>query len=341
MTTHQLESTESIGKQAYTCTICRQTWLNKPTSDCPGVPVYRWGQWPEHLFTKKQMSAEGFQTGRKLPPPAGMAWREKSPNGRMYLYDRAQGVPKKALSAEALAKLKAAAAKARQGWYCTRCGHPTGWVDSKGYFHAQYFNPPGLCMTCADREAAQQWAREFLAGGFLILDTETTGLSAGRDEIVQIAVIDQTGAVLLDTYVNATRPDRLISRGKDGVSASDINGITPDMLLDAPTWPSVYARLTEIVAGRKVIIYNAEFDTAMIDGDCARHGIKPVEMDAYCAMLIYAQYIGDYSSYWRDYRWHPLNGGHTALADCLACLDVIRRMADQPESTLSEERTSP
>jgi len=298
------------------------------------IPVYAWGKWPEHLLTKKQLGDAGFQTGRKLPSPAGKVWRKKSPDGVMYLYDRHQAVPKKQLSDEARASLKAAAEKSRQGWYCTRCGQPTGWIDKRGYFRPLYQNPPGLCERCADRDSMEVWALELLEGEFVICDTETTGLSAGHHEIVQIAVIDQAGNTLLDTLVNVQHPDRLLEKGDPfGLSSSDINGITPDMLLDAPTWPVVYARLLEIVAGRQVVIYNAQFDEAMIKGDCQRHGIQHHDLDAACAMHAYAQYVGDYSHYHGDYRWQPLNGGHTALSDCLACLDVIRSMAGQLERT--------
>jgi DNA polymerase III subunit epsilon len=41
----------------------------------------------------------------------------------------------------------------------------------------------------------------------------------------------------------------------------------------------------------------------------------------------YAQYYGEWSSYYEDYKWQPLNGGHNAIVDCLACLDLIKEMA--------------
>lgn len=53
------------------------------------------------------------------------------------------------------------------------------------------------------REAISQQARAWLGANALILDTETTGLEE-HAEIVEIAVIDYTGAVLLETLV---RPD--------------------------------------------------------------------------------------------------------------------------------------
>lgn len=50
-------------------------------------------------------------------------------------------------------------------------------------------------------------------------------------------------------------------------------------------------------------------------------------------MLKYAQWYGEYSEYWGDYKWQPLPGGdHTALGDSLAALECLKEMArDNPE----------
>lgn len=321
MTQHQLETKNGRLR----CTMCGQTWKNPPASECVGVSVYAWGQWPEHLLTKKQMGDAGYQTGKKLPAPAGACYREKSPDGIMWLYDRSQGVPKKVISAEARESLKAAAEKSRQGWYCTRCGQPHGEVYRRDW-RPYKLNPPGLCTQCKDRELSMKWAGDLLSGDFVILDTETTGLT-DEDEIVQIAVIDPTGKALLNTYVQPLRAGRLLEK-HDGLSASDINGITPDMLTNAPIWPDVYAQLATILTGKRVVIYNAAFDERMIQDNCRLHGIVPAPFEAECAMLEYARWYGVWSSYFKDYRWQPLNGGHDALGDCLTCLELIKQMVD-------------
>ncbi len=289
------------------------------------IPVYEWGKWPENLLTKKQMGEAGFQTGKKLAAPAGLCYRKKSPGGVMYLYDKNAGVAKKVISPEAREKLAAAAEKSRQSWYCTQCGQPHGYVE-RGHWRAYRLDTPGLCVRCEDKQASINWARELLSGDFVILDSETTGLT-DEDEIVQIAVIDPAGKALLNTYVKPLRAGRLLEK-RGGVSASDINGITPDMLTNAPIWPDVYAQLATILTGKRVVIYNAAFDEGMIQANCRRHGIVPAAFETECAMLEYARWYGHWSSYFEDYRWQPLNGGHDTLSDCLACLELIKRMAD-------------
>ena len=75
------------------------------------LPVFRWGKWPEHLLTKLQMDEAGYQTGKKLPPPAAKVSREKSPGGWMLLYDKNAGVPKRQLSEEVRAAAQERAKK--------------------------------------------------------------------------------------------------------------------------------------------------------------------------------------------------------------------------------------
>ena len=55
------------------------------------------------------------------------------------------------------------------------------------------------------RAAAVAWAREVAADpGTLYLDTETTGF--GDADVVDIAVVDNRGRVLLNSLVRPTRP---------------------------------------------------------------------------------------------------------------------------------------
>ncbi|MFE7243986.1 hypothetical protein [Streptomyces sp. NPDC057580] len=44
-------------------------------------------------------------------------------------------------------------------------------------------------------------------------------------------------------------------------------------------------------------------------------------------MIPYSNWVGDWSGYWGNYSWQPLNGGHRALGDCRAVLDRLRTMA--------------
>jgi len=179
----------------------------------------------------------------------------------------------------------------------------------------------------SDQDQARQWAARLLAQpDVLLLDTETTGLH-GNAEIVQIAIIDCAGAVLLDTYV---KPRQAIPR-----DASAIHGITDVMVDSAPTFDQLAAQLRELLSGMTVVIYNADFDVRMLEQSAVARGI-PYEIPIFAAdykdaMEMYSQWVGQWSSYHHSYKWQPLpRGDHSALGDCRACLNVLKMMAEPP-----------
>lgn len=176
-----------------------------------------------------------------------------------------------------------------------------------------------------DFKIAQSWARELLTQmDVVILDTETTGLDSGA-EICQLAVINLSGDVLINTLVKPTRP---IPQ-----QASRIHKITDQTVASAPTFADIYDVLRATLTGRRVVIYNVAFDVRMLKQSARPHQLElghPVLGAAgySCAMEWYAQWVGDWNDYHGNYRWQRLPGGdHTALGDCQATLAVIKQMA--------------
>lgn len=180
----------------------------------------------------------------------------------------------------------------------------------------------------------QQLAKNWLKSNCLILDTETTGL--GDDaEIVEITLIDTTGKVLLNTLV---KPRSVIPE-----SAIAIHGITNEMVADAPSWIKVCSKFYHLISGRKVVIYNSDYDTRLLEQTNENNWIVGpccVEQPVFeCAMLAYAEFYGQKSSR-GGYKWQKLTAAaeqqgvkiegtpHRALSDCLTTLGVIKAMAN-------------
>lgn len=189
----------------------------------------------------------------------------------------------------------------------------------------------------ARREAISRQACAWLEANALILDTETTGL--GDDaEVVELAVIDCAGNVLLDTLVRPSGP-------VPGEAAA-IHGITDAMLADAPTWSEIHDRFCCLVEGRQVVIYSREFDARLISQTAHRYGLPaPKGFDQvldddriHCAMHAYAAFRGEWSEEKGRYRWQKLSvaaaqqgvtvgNAHRALGDCVMTLGIIRAMS--------------
>lgn len=178
-------------------------------------------------------------------------------------------------------------------------------------------------------------ARAWIEQNALVLDTETTGLDETA-EIVEISLIDCHGTVLMDTLV---RPRLQIPD-----EASAIHGITGAMVTNAPSWLQIRSQFLELVAGRPVVIYNADYDTRIINQTNAAYGLPWLALDARCAMLAYAEYWGQWDERRCNWKWQRLTAAaeqqgvspegqaHRSLADCRMTLGIIRAMAQEVAS---------
>lgn len=111
---------------------------------------------------------------------------------------------------------------------------------------------------------------------FVVIDTETTGLDTETDEILEIAIIDGSGEVVLKSLVDPITKSVW-------PEAQLIHGITPEDVESAPTLEDLRSEIAEAVHGKLVVIYNAEFDSQMLSG------FLDGAADIHCAMTAFSQ----------------------------------------------------
>ena len=112
------------------------------------------------------------------------------------------------------------------------------------------------------------------------------------------------------------------------------------MVESAPTFADIAPQLRELLSAKTVVIYNSAFDVRLMEQSAQARGLTyeiPIFAGEYkCAMEEYSAWVGDWSSYHRNYRFQRLPGGdHTALGDTRACLALIKRMAGELNSELA------
>jgi len=97
------------------------------------------------------------------------------------------------------------------------------------------------------------------------VDVETTGCSAGRHRVIDVAVIGATGDHLDFEWQSLVHPG---SRVSPGITA--LTGIDDALLEDAPPFADIAAELGRRLAGRVFIAHNARFDYGFIRREFAR-----------------------------------------------------------------------
>ena len=179
------------------------------------------------------------------------------------------------------------------------------------------------------RRVAAQWASALTGRPeTLYFDTETTGFGP-QAEIVDIAVVNGQGQLLLDSYV---RPGVRIPP-----DATRVHGITDSHVAGAPRWDAVYPRLAALLNGRTVVVYNAAFDLQMVNQMNRRFALPPLVAHWQCAMLRYAEFAAEWNAQRQSYRWHKLAAAlttlghppspHRAAGDAHGCRLVVEGMA--------------
>jgi DNA polymerase-3 subunit epsilon len=114
---------------------------------------------------------------------------------------------------------------------------------------------------------------------FAILDCETTGLAAGSDRIIEIAILrrepGQRPRLILDTLVNPHR----------SVAATEIHGITEDDVADAPDFEAIVGDVAQALSGCVLAAYNVYFDIRFLSDELSRAGIQQ-KMPYVCLMYL-------------------------------------------------------
>ena len=78
------------------------------------------------------------------------------------------------------------------------------------------------------------------------LDTETTGLDPAYDELLEIAIISDSGEVLLNTLIKPSTNNPIWPE------AETIHGITPEMVQDAPVLSEIAPRIEAAIKGKRL-----------------------------------------------------------------------------------------
>ena len=114
----------------------------------------------------------------------------------------------------------------------------------------------------------------------VIIDFETTGLSASYDRIIEVgaAVVNNSGIV--DTFVTLCNPKVMLP-----YFITDITGITTSMLKGKPSPEDIMPSLRDFIGERPVLAHNASFDSQFLHSEMCRANLK-MNNQFLCTMLL-------------------------------------------------------
>jgi DNA polymerase III subunit epsilon len=107
----------------------------------------------------------------------------------------------------------------------------------------------------------------------VVIDTETTGLDAEVDRIVEIACVVYQGGEEVARASLLVNPGRPIPK-----ASSDVTGIDDEKVKDAPPFAAVAEQIMTLLDGAVPLAYNAEYDRKVLQAEMARAGINPAQM---------------------------------------------------------------
>lgn len=152
---------------------------------------------------------------------------------------------------------------------------------------------------------------------YIVFDLETTGLRPGLDEIIEISAVKVENNQIVDTYDTLVRPAIRIP-----ASATRVNGITNQMVLDAPEIADALEGFVDFVETGTLVGHNIHsfdmnfiYDAAMevFQEGIYNDYIDTLYMAKSCLPQLKHHKLGDVSEYFGI----DTAGAHRALNDCI------------------------
>ncbi len=168
---------------------------------------------------------------------------------------------------------------------------------------------------------------------FVAGDVETTGLRPDQgDRIGEIALLKFCGGKIVDSLVTLVNPGRPIPP-----EATQINGISDEMVADAAPFPEVAAKIAEFLRGKPLAFHTAPFDLSFLHPQMKDAGV-PFPGVPVIDTLETARSTGR----WKNHKLSELcrtfgisSEWHRARSDAFATGMLLMELAKDPRAVLN------
>lgn len=161
---------------------------------------------------------------------------------------------------------------------------------------------------------------------FAVIDLETTGGSANRDKITEIAVVVHDGTTRVREFSTLINPERPIPH-----YITDITGISDDMVADAPRFYEVAREIVEMTEDCIFVAHNVNFDYSFLREEFKRLGFT-YEREKLCTVRSSRKLIPGLPSYSLGKLCYSLGiqlrDRHRAMGDAAATVILLERLLE-------------
>jgi DNA polymerase-3 subunit epsilon len=168
------------------------------------------------------------------------------------------------------------------------------------------------------------------------MDLETTGLTKGQDQIIEIGAIRIENNICTGKWNSLVCPDfSILPEENLSPYVSSLTGITKEMLQNAPPLSELTENLLVFLDTLPICGHRVDFDISFLNTALEAHDYSPLTNDFFDTLLLSQKLLpelihhklGDLARYYHiDYQ-----GAHRAFRDCeitLSCLNALKKTAE-------------
>ena len=159
---------------------------------------------------------------------------------------------------------------------------------------------------------------------YAVIDLETTGGSATKDRITEIAIVVHDGERIVREFSTLINPERKIP-----AYITDITGITDAMVSSAPKFYEVAKEVVELTDGCIFVAHNVNFDYSFLREEFSRLAYT-YDRERLCTVRMSRQLIPGLPSYSLgrlcNYLGIPIHARHRAKGDVDATVLLLEKL---------------
>ena len=157
----------------------------------------------------------------------------------------------------------------------------------------------------------------------ILIDIETTGLSAEQGRITEIAAIRVENMQVVDTFSSLLNPQQPLP-----AYITRLTGITEEMLWQAPTFRLIAEELMDFMQDGLFVAHNVSFDYGFVSKEYERLGAK-FKMDRMCSVRLSRSLHPEHKRHGLDHIINRLGwkieNRHRALDDAQVIYAMIQQ----------------